>query len=121
MSPSRNDPRDLRLDPSKGTARQDDGKKADFSKVTSSSDTSARRVEPGPKADFSQVTGSSDTTARRVEEEQQTYTVEKGDSLSAISKKLYGNANRWREIFEANRDQLDDPDLIHPGQTLRIP
>ena len=45
----------------------------------------------------------------------------KGDSLSAISKKLYGNANRWQEIFEANRDQLDDPDLIQPGQTLRIP
>ena len=119
MSPSRNDPRDLRLDPSKGTAQQDDGKKADFSKVTSSSDTTARRVEPEPKADFSKVTSSSDTTARRIEEK--TYTVEKGDSLSAISKKLYGNANRWQEIFEANRDQLDDPDLIHPGQTLRIP
>ncbi|MGY0561201.1 LysM peptidoglycan-binding domain-containing protein [Luteimonas sp. A277] len=51
----------------------------------------------------------------------QTHTVVEGESLSAISKKLYGNANRWEEIFEANRDQLDDPDLVRPGQTLRIP
>ena len=46
------------------------------------------------------------------------HTVESGDTLSAIGKK-YGVA--WRDIFEANRDQLDDPDKIFPGQTLRIP
>ena len=46
------------------------------------------------------------------------HTVESGDTLSAIGKK-YGVA--WRDIFEANRDQLDDPDKILPGQTLRIP
>ena len=46
------------------------------------------------------------------------YTVKKGDTLSAIGKQ-HGVA--WREIFEANRDQLDDPDKISPGQTLRIP
>jgi nucleoid-associated protein YgaU len=46
------------------------------------------------------------------------HTVEKGDTLSAIGKK-HGVA--WRDIFEANRDQLDDPDKIFPGQTLRIP
>ena len=44
-----------------------------------------------------------------------------GDSLSKIAKKLYGNANRWHEIFNANRDQLDNPDLITPGQILKIP
>jgi nucleoid-associated protein YgaU len=46
------------------------------------------------------------------------HTVESGDTLSAIGKK-YGVA--WRDIFEANRDQLDDPDKINVGQKLRIP
>ncbi|MEP6632933.1 MAG: LysM peptidoglycan-binding domain-containing protein [Luteimonas sp.] len=51
----------------------------------------------------------------------QTYTVQKGDTLSHISKHFYGKASRWNAIFEANRDQLDDPDLIKPGQVLKIP
>ena len=50
-----------------------------------------------------------------------TYTVAKGDSLSKIAKKFYGNANKWRAIFEANGDQLSNPDLIKPGQVLKIP
>ena len=50
-----------------------------------------------------------------------TYTVAKGDTLSHIAKHFYGKAGRWREIFEANRDQLDDPDRIYPGQVLKIP
>jgi nucleoid-associated protein YgaU len=52
---------------------------------------------------------------------EQTYTVAKGDSLSKIAKKVYGDANQWKRIFEANRDQIENPDLIHPGQVLRIP
>jgi nucleoid-associated protein YgaU len=52
---------------------------------------------------------------------EQTYTVEKGDTLSAISKKFYGNANLYMRIFEANRDQLKDPDKIQIGQVLKIP
>jgi nucleoid-associated protein YgaU len=47
--------------------------------------------------------------------------VVKGDSLSKIAKREYGKASEWRRIFEANRDQITDPDLIHPGQVLRIP
>ena len=47
--------------------------------------------------------------------------VQPGDSLSAIALKIYGNAMRYPEIFEANRDQLSDPNLIYPGQKLRIP
>jgi nucleoid-associated protein YgaU len=51
----------------------------------------------------------------------QAYVVQPGDTLSKISKQFYGNANAYMKIFEANRDQLKDPDLIKVGQTLRIP
>lgn len=51
----------------------------------------------------------------------QTYTVQAGDSLSKISRQFYGNTNEYMKIFEANRDQLSDPDQIKPGQTLKIP
>ena len=50
-----------------------------------------------------------------------THTVVKGDTLSAIAKKTLGNANRYMEIFEANKPMLVHPDKIYPGQTLRIP
>ncbi|MBX3727036.1 MAG: peptidoglycan-binding protein LysM [Xanthomonadales bacterium] len=49
------------------------------------------------------------------------YTVEKGDTLSAIAKREYGNAGKYPLIFEANRPMLSDPDKIYPGQVLRIP
>lgn len=47
--------------------------------------------------------------------------VERGDSLSKIAKKYFGDANRYPEIFEANKPMLTDPDKIYPGQKLRIP
>ena len=50
-----------------------------------------------------------------------TYTVKPGDTLSAIAKEHLGSANAYMKIFEANRDQLSDPDKIKPGQVLRIP
>ena len=49
------------------------------------------------------------------------YTVQSGDSLSAIAKKHYGDAMKYPVIFEANRPMLSDPNKIYPGQTLRIP
>jgi len=49
------------------------------------------------------------------------YEVAAGDNLSKIAKKFYGNANAYMKIFEANKDQLADPDKIKPGQKLRIP
>ena len=52
---------------------------------------------------------------------QRTHTVQSGDTLSAIAKKYLGNANAYMDIFNANRDQLDDPDKIKPGQVLKIP
>ena len=50
-----------------------------------------------------------------------TYTVKAGDTLSAIAKEHLGSANAYMKIFEANRDQLTDPDKIKPGQVLKIP
>lgn len=50
-----------------------------------------------------------------------TYTVKAGDTLSKIAKEHLGNANAYMKIFEANKDQLTDPDKIKPGQVLRIP
>jgi cell wall-associated NlpC family hydrolase len=50
-----------------------------------------------------------------------TYTVQSGDTLAKIAQATLGDANRWREIFELNRDQISDPSLIRPGQSLRLP
>jgi nucleoid-associated protein YgaU len=49
------------------------------------------------------------------------HTVEKGDTLWAVSKKALGDGNRYNEIFEANKPMLTHPDKIYPGQVLRIP
>ncbi|MFJ4195220.1 peptidoglycan-binding protein LysM [Pseudomonas sp. NPDC089534] len=60
------------------------------------------------------VTGPAASAARFV-------TVKKGDTLSAISKAEYGDANKYNKIFEANKPMLSHPDKIYPGQVLRIP
>ncbi len=93
-------------------------KKADFSGVSASVDTTEQKVE---KADFSGVSARVDTTEEKVGGAEQTYTVAKGDTLSHIAKQFYGKASKWSVIFDANRDQLDDPDKIQPGQVLKIP
>jgi nucleoid-associated protein YgaU len=51
----------------------------------------------------------------------ETYTVKAGDTLSKIAKEKLGDANAYHEIFNANRDQLSDPDKIKLGQVLKIP
>ena len=51
----------------------------------------------------------------------QSYTVVAGDTLSKISKQFYGNANAYMKIFDANKDQLKDPNTIKVGQVLKIP
>jgi nucleoid-associated protein YgaU len=50
-----------------------------------------------------------------------TYTVKSGDTLSKIAKEFLGNANSYMKIFEANKDQLTDPNKINVGQVLKIP
>jgi len=59
--------------------------------------------------------------AKEEAERAKTYVVKSGDSLSKIAKALLGDAARWPEIFQANKDQIKDPNLIYPGQELRIP
>jgi hypothetical protein len=49
------------------------------------------------------------------------YEVKGGDSLSKIAKRFYGDPNKYGVIFDANKDLLKNPDVIHPGQRLRIP
>ena len=81
------------------------------------------------KPDFSNVqSGGSSTAAPPAPTEPaaataagRTYVVVKGDSLSKIAKREYGDANKWRAIYEANRDLIKDPDLIYPGQVLNVP
>jgi len=52
---------------------------------------------------------------------ERTYTIKRGDSLWKIAQEFYGDGNRWPEIFEANRDTIDDANLIFPGNQIRIP
>lgn len=60
-------------------------------------------------------------TVTNPEPEAQYHDVVSGDTLSAISKKYYGDANKYNAIFEANKPMLTSPDRIYPGQKLRIP
>ncbi|MCA9473250.1 MAG: peptidoglycan-binding protein LysM [Nitrospirales bacterium] len=72
------------------------------------------------------VKGVTDVAAGNVKAPAQTakveyYVIEKGDTLSAIAKKFLGNAMDYPKIFEANREVIKNPDLIYPGQKIRIP
>jgi nucleoid-associated protein YgaU len=60
-------------------------------------------------------------TVTNPEPESKFHTVEKGESLSKIAKEYYGDPMKYPMIFEANKPMLTDPDLIYPGQVLRIP
>lgn len=56
-----------------------------------------------------------------VDDGTQFYLIKSGDTLSAIAKQFYGDANKYPAIFEANREVIKDPNLIFPGQKIRIP
>ncbi len=88
--------------------------KPDFSDVQGSVQSTA---PDAPKADFSDVQSSVTSTA----DPTTTYTVVAGDNLTKIAKHFYGDGNAWRQIFEANSDQLSDPDRIRAGQVLKMP
>ena len=85
-----------------------------------------------PRADFSNVRSGGSSTAPTPDvggpatiappmPTGRTYVVVSGDSLSKIAKREYGDAQKWPKIYEANRSIIKDPDLIYPGQELRIP
>lgn len=91
--------------PSRGSSNeQKDKSRPDFSNVESGSSSTA----PGHGA-------AAPATGGKV------YTVKEGDTLSKIAQREYGDAGEWRRIFEANRNSIEDPDLIYPGQKLQIP
>ena len=89
-----------------------------FSDTTSGSGSTS-----GSNADFSDVTSGASSTAPAAASAGagQTYTVKSGDSLSKIAKHFYGDASKWHRIYEANKDKIKNPDLIHPGQEFTIP
>ncbi len=98
--------------------------KPDFSNVQGGHDAAPAKAPPSPP-DFGNVSGGFDGDAEaatgRDAGPETTYTVRSGDTLSRIAHKRYGHSKHWRLIFDANRDQIDNPDLIHPGQVLVMP
>ena len=73
----------------------------------------APAAEPEPEA--------AEAAPENSDEGGRSYTVVSGDSLWKIAEAMYGNGSKYPKIFDANRDILDDPDKIFPGQVLRIP
>lgn len=85
-------------------------------KRTSESSSSAVANSPKPE--------STTTQSQTVEVKRDvppSYTVQAGDTLSNISRKVYGKKSRWRDIYKANRDRMATPESLKPGQVLRIP
>lgn len=106
-------------DPDGGLLNRKKSDKPDFSDTTAGGSSTG---PTGATADFSDVSsGSSSTAPTGRAQTGQTYTVKSGDSLSKIAKSVYGDANKWQQIYEANRDKIKNPDLIHPGQEFTIP
>ena len=94
--------------------RKEEKPKVDFSNVQSGSSTTADEPAAVPPPGLGPVGTTTGNTT-------DTYVVVSGDSLSKIAKRQYGDMNQWRRIYDANRDQIKDPDLIYPGQKLKIP
>lgn len=74
------------------------------------------QVKPQPQASPVNTTSQPSSAAKY-----EMYTVKEGDWLSKIAGAYYGDVHKWDRIFQANRDQISDPDKIRPGQILKIP
>ncbi|MDH7454425.1 LysM peptidoglycan-binding domain-containing protein [Luteimonas composti] len=104
-------------------------RKPDFSNVQSGANSkpadAGNKPLAGARPDFSNVSSGADTvpTAQGGPGSigARSYTIEKGDTLSAIAQRVYGKASHWQRIFEANRDTIDNPDRIFPGQVIVLP
>ncbi len=98
----------------------------DSGKVSLSGDAESAEAMEKTVLIAGNVKGVSDVDASGINapamvEEVQYYTIESGDTLSKIAKEFLGNAMDYPKIFEANREVIKDPNLIYPGQKIRIP
>ena len=112
--------KNLRMD---GSAEERDGKLY-FTGTTQTQDEANQiwdAIKTVPSWAQDVVASIKASAQRAATAEQTTYTVKAGDSLSKIAQQLLGDANDYMAIFNANRDQLSDPDKIKPGQVLKIP
>lgn len=91
--------------------------KAGFTNERRTVMTQAKDMSPAAKEDFDGTR----PPVGDVVDESRIYTVVAGDSLSIIAAHFYGDAKAWKALFDANRDQLADPDQLQPGQMLKIP
>lgn len=79
-------------------------------------------TSPTPeRADFSDVQGGASSTEETARIDEKMYTIEKGDTLWKIAQRFLGDGAKWKLIHAANADVIRNPDLIHPGQVIRIP
>lgn len=84
----------------------------------------AKPAQPaGTTPDFLKTGQPADSTAAQpAKPAGDTYTVKSGDSLSKIAKAHYGDAMKWKQVYEANKALIgNNPDMIHPGQELTLP
>ena len=100
----------------KGTVRSEDEKNQIWNALKTIPDWKNDIVADITVAPAAQPVGTSGGGASA-----RTYTVKSGDTLSKIAKEHLGDANSYMKIFDANKDQLTDPDKIKPGQVLKIP
>jgi len=97
----------------KGTVRSEDEKNQIWNAIKTVPDWK-NEINADIAVSAGQPVGTSGPGAR-------TYTVKSGDTLSKIAKDTLGDANAYMKIFNANKDQLTDPDKIKPGQVLKLP
>jgi nucleoid-associated protein YgaU len=100
----------------KGTVKSEDEKNRIWTAIKTIPSYQAEIV-----ADIKVVAPPPGSAPRAAAAAARTYTVKSGDTLSKIAKSELGDAQAYGRIFEANRDQLSDPDKIRPGQVLKIP
>ncbi|MEM7083394.1 MAG: peptidoglycan-binding protein LysM [Pseudomonadota bacterium] len=84
-------------------------------------DVSVRKLTLSEEAKAAAAAEVAETQAAVEAAEVEYYTIESGDSLSKIAKHFYGDPMKYKELFEANREVIEDPDKIFPGQKIRIP
>ncbi|MRX28428.1 peptidoglycan-binding protein LysM [Kangiella sp. HZ709] len=98
----------------------EDGKVVMTGKASSADAVEKAVLMAGNAEGVTQV-DTSGVEAPEQEKEVEFYEIQKGDTLWAISQKFLGNGARYTEIFDANKEVIKNPDLIYPGQTIRIP